>query len=117
MSTILTRGDRKQTPHRAILGDARHARGFDELRALGEGQVFASIRIRSTRPKAIARFSFRYFTISINLPKLSTTSYLTLEGAKRRFISSKNLRAHLIFVFSISRRSIDDIEPLVSATK
>ena len=58
-----------------------------------------------------------YFTTSINLPKLSTTSYFTFSGAYRRFISSKNLRAHWIFVFSISRSSIEVIEPLVSATK
>lgn len=59
----------------------------------------------------------RYFTNSISLPKLSTTSYLTASGAKRWLISSKNLRAHLILVFSISRSSMDDMEPLVSATK
>lgn len=58
-----------------------------------------------------------HLTTSINFPKLSTTSYLTFCGAKRRFISSKNFRAHLILVFSMSRSSIVDMEPLVSATK
>ena len=58
-----------------------------------------------------------YFTSSISLPKLSTTSYLTCSGANFLLMSSKNLRAHLILVFSISRSSMLDIEPLVSATK
>src|SRR3546814_18256799 len=58
-----------------------------------------------------------YLTISMSFPKLSTTLYLTLSGANRSFILSKNLRAHLILVFSISRSSMVDMEPLVSATK
>jgi len=70
-----------------------------------------------TRRVDIFGLRSHYFTTSINLPKLSTTSYLTFSGANRRFISSKNLRAHLILVFSISRSSIDDMDPLVSATK
>lgn len=58
-----------------------------------------------------------YFTSSISFPKLFTTSYLTFSGAYFLLISSKNLRAHLILVFSISLSTIEDIEPLVSATK
>ena len=34
-------------------------------------------------------------TTSINFPKLSNTSYLMFSGVKRRFISSKNLQAHV----------------------
>ena len=34
-------------------------------------------------------------TTSINFPKLSNTSYLMFSGVKLRFISSKNLQAHV----------------------
>ena len=34
-------------------------------------------------------------TTSINFPKLSNTSYLMFSGVKRRFISPKNLQAHV----------------------
>lgn len=58
-----------------------------------------------------------YFTNSINLPKLFTTSYLTFSGAYFRLISSKNFRAHSILVSSSFVSCIVDIDPLVSATK
>ena len=54
-----------------------------------------------------------YFTISISVSKLSTLPYFTLDVD----IWSKSFSAQAILPFSISRRSMLDIEPFVSATK
>lgn len=54
-----------------------------------------------------------YFTMSINVPKLSILPYFTFEVD----ICSKSFSAQLILLFSISRKSMLDMEPFVSATK
>lgn len=59
------------------------------------------------------RLLWLYATNSISFPYPSTTSYLTWSDV----IFAKNLRAHSILLSSIFRKSMLDMEPLVSATK
>jgi len=89
------------------------SRGYEEIR----NPLFLGVQGFWSISGPSSHTSHSYFTSSISFPKLSTTSYRTFSGANFLLISSKNLRAHRILVFSISFRTIEDMEPLVSATK